>query len=158
MQIREYKRNDLYAVAELMYKSVHAISSQFYTEEQLRAWAPSVESMQNTLAINSGLVCIEDDTIVGIIEMISPELVDGVGYIKYLYTHPDYQRKGIASRLFHQIEKEGITKLGISEFTVEASSMARPFFEKEGFLVRHENRVKRNGVYLTNYTMIKTIR
>lgn len=39
--------------------------------------------------------------------------------------------------------------------TTHASITARPFFEKRGYQVAKEQQVERQGIFLTNYVMIK---
>lgn len=41
------------------------------------------------------------------------------------------------------------------EITTYASITAKPFFEKRGYKVVKERQVERQGIFLTNYVMIK---
>lgn len=50
-----------------------------------------------------------------------------------------------------------LIQLGVEQFYVEVSIIARPLFEKFGFSVQHENKVIRNNVTLVNYTMNKRL-
>lgn len=154
MYLRQYTSADLDEVTRLMYLSVHAIPTDIYTLEQQEAWAPS-SLLQEGLTINRGLVCIEDGKIVGFIELLFVELADNVGYINYLYVHPDYQHRGIATLLYNETENEGRNKYNLTEYIVKASLVAKPFFEKQGFGLIRENTIKRNNIALKNYTMIK---
>ena len=43
--IRPYHAADLSAVAELFYRTVHTVNAADYTPQQLRAWAPSEDSL-----------------------------------------------------------------------------------------------------------------
>ena len=45
----------------------------------------------------------------------------------------------------------------LKRLRVEASKVARPFFEAKGFVTIQENKVMRNNVILTNYTMEKIL-
>ena len=41
------------------------------------------------------------------------------------------------------------------DVVTHASITARPFFEKRGYRVVKEQQVERNGVFLTNFVMVK---
>ena len=49
-------------------------------------------------------------------------------------------------------------KTSLIELTVEASVVAKPFFERVGFVAKNENKVIRNGVVLINYSMTKKVK
>ncbi len=42
-------------------------------------------------------------------------------------------------------------------FYVQASLVAKPFFERRGFVVVHENRVEKSGQVLINFSMEKCL-
>ena len=46
----------------------------------------------------------------------------------------------------------------LKELTVEASKVAKPFFEKMGFVSIKKNKIKRSGVILVNYSMSLNLR
>ncbi|WP_262708369.1 GNAT family N-acetyltransferase [Chryseobacterium sp. CH21] len=58
--------------------------------------------------------------------------LDQGNYIDLLFVHKEYQYKGIASLLYHQIEKEAL-RCNEKELTADVSKTARPFFEKKDF-------------------------
>ncbi len=45
----------------------------------------------------------------------------------------------------------------LTSLLTEASITARPFFERQGFVMLQEQMVKRRGVEMINYHMIKNI-
>ena len=51
-------------------------------------------------------------------------------YIDFLYVHKDYQRHGIADRLYFEIEKEAI-KRNATILSSDVSETAKRFFEKK---------------------------
>ena len=57
--------------------------------------------------------------------------------------------KGIATALCNELET------GFIKVTTHASITAKPFFLNRGYKVEKEQRVVRNGIYLTNYIMEK---
>lgn len=141
--IRPYRAADLPAVAELFYRTVHTVNAADYTPQQLRAWAPSEDSLcadeerflrQNTLVAEDG------GELVGFASM-EGECLD------MLYVRADRLHEGIASALCDALED------GAASVTVYASLTARPFFEKRGYSIVRENTVLRRGIPLTNFLM-----
>lgn len=53
-------------------------------------------------------------------------------YIMNMYTHPDYRRKGIASKTLSLLVADAREK-GIADIGLEATDMGRPLYEQFGF-------------------------
>jgi putative acetyltransferase len=144
MVIRESRDSDLF------HDSVHAISKSLYTTEQLEVWAPTPPSYlhwQERLLVKKPLVAEIMGVIVG---FIKPEVN---GHIDCFYVHSDYQGKGVGSKLFQHCRNIEVKK-GISKFNVEASKVAKPFFEKVGFDLQSTNIVDIRGQSLTNLSNV----
>ena len=58
----------------------------------------------------------------------------GDGTIDLVFTAPNFARRGIASTLYHEAEKQ-LIGMGVKELKTESSVVARPFFERHGFEV-----------------------
>ncbi len=86
-------------------------------------------------------VYVVNDRIVGVAAL--HRVSDDVAWIRYVYVHPDYQRKGIGTALIRYIEdiarREKIKKLKL--ITHEKAFWAIRFYEKLGFKI--VDRVKR---------------
>ncbi|PYF80533.1 GNAT family acetyltransferase [Marinomonas alcarazii] len=150
MKIRHFKPSDSTEIADLFHGSVHSISSDIYSAAQLEAWAPTPPGYtmwKERLAITKPFVATIDDVVVGFIELESD------GHIDCLYVHRNYQRRGVALALFKHASDEAI-KNGCEIMYVEASILAKAFFEKMGFDVQAENIVQKNHQELINYSMI----
>lgn len=91
-----------------------------------------------------------DGVVAGFIEL------EDNGHIDCAYTHPKYQGLGVMSALYTYVEDIAIQK-SLKKLWVEASKVAKPFFETKGFVMTKENNVTRNNVILTNYTMEKIL-
>lgn len=153
MIIRKYKSSDCASIAKLFYDTVHAVNARDYTEEQLNAWATGsvdLEVWNSAFIANNTLVAVINGEIVGFADM------DYTGYLDKLYVHKDFQRRGIAAALVKELELCA-RKAGLFNFATYASITARPFFEKQGYTVKAENRVIRNGITLVNYKMAKKL-
>ena len=147
MLIREYQTSDCKEITELFYNTVHTVNANDYTKEQLSVWATGqvdLEKWNESLQEHFSVVVVDDEIIVGFGD------IDNTGYLDRLFVHTDYQGKGIATTICNQLEqavKEDIT--------THASITAKPFFEKRVYKIVKEQQVERQGIFLTNYVMIK---
>lgn len=147
MKIRRYRQSDCKEITELFYHTVHTVNAKDYTAEQIDVWAAEeadLEKWNQSLQEHDSIVAVEKDVIVGFGD------IDQTGYLDRLYVHADYQRKGIASALCSQLEQ-----FAAGTITTHASITARPFFEKRGYQAVKEQQVERQGIFLTNYVMVK---
>ncbi|MDO4331596.1 MAG: GNAT family N-acetyltransferase [Eubacteriales bacterium] len=148
MIIRAYQSTDCKELAELFYNTVHTVNAKDYTKEQLNVWATGqvdLTKWNQSFQEHFSIVAVDDDIIVGFGD------IDKTGYLDHLFVHSDYQRKGIATAICNQLES------AVQESIVtHASITARPFFEKRGYKVIKEQQVERQGIFLTNFVMIKT--
>ena len=147
MIIRKYQPSDCKELTELFYNTVHNVNAKDYTKEQLNVWATGqvdLEQWNESLQEHFSVVAVDNEIIVGF------EDIDKTGYLDRLFVHADYQRKGIATTICNQLEQA--VK---GDITTHASITAKPFFEKRGFKIVKEQEVERQGIFLTNYVMIK---
>ncbi len=147
MIIREYHSSDCKKLTELFYNTVHTVNAKDYTKEQLDVWATGqvdLKTWNQSLQEHFSIVAVDDNIIVGFGD------IDKTGYLDRLFVHSRYQRKGIATAICDQLES------AVQENIVtHASITARPFFEKRGYKVVKEQQVERQGIFLTNFVMIK---
>lgn len=151
MKIINYTAEYAATLADLYHRSVHAIDPIVYSDEEKEAWAttpPDYAKWEARLAIKQPYLIMLGDDVAGFIEL------DDDGHIDCTYTCPNHQGKGVATALYNHIESIA-KKRGDKRLYVEASHIAKPFFEKFGFVVLHENKVERNQLVLINFTMEK---
>lgn len=150
MNIQTYSKEWAREIADLFYLSVHTIDPSVYTPEQKEAWAPTpdYDRWSERLTRKKPFVAIIENHIAGFIEL------DIDGHIDCTYTHPDFQGIGVASSLYEYLLVKA-KETGIKSLYVEASLIAKPFFEHRGFSVVKKNEVQRNGVPLVNFSMEK---
>lgn len=147
MFIREYRSSDCEELAGLFYNTVHTVNAKDYTKEQLDVWATGqvdLKTWDRSLQEHFSIVAVEGDTIVGFGDM------DQTGYLDRLYVHSEYQGKGIATAICDRLEAAVQGNV-----VTHASITARPFFEQRGYKVVKEQQVERQGIFLTNFVMIK---
>lgn len=78
------------------------------------------------------------------------------GHIGLLYVAPRCTRRGVASALYQTVERT-LQVAGVASLFTEASLVARPFFERQGFWVDTEETVVRRGVPLRRCVMRKAV-
>ena len=148
MRIRRYRSSDCEELAELFYNTVHTVNAGDYSKEQLDVWATGnvdLEQWDRSFREHESGVAIDGGRIVGFGD------IDGTGYLDRLYVHKDYQGKGIATAICNELERAA----GTDRVITHASVTAKRFFENRGYQLAKEQRVKRQGVFLTNFVMIK---
>lgn len=147
MVMREYRPSDCKELAELFYNTVHTVNARDYTKEQLDAWATgqiNLEKWNRSLQQHYSVVAVDGEIIVGFGD------IDGTGYLDRLFVHADYQGKGIATDIANRLEQAVQGNI-----VAHASITAKPFFEKRGYKAVKEQQVERQGIFLTNYVMVK---
>ena len=78
--------------------------------------------------------------------------IDATGYIDLAFVAPQAHGQGVGWRLYAAVEARA-RKLGATVLTTEASHVARPFFERQGWSILAEQSVVKRGVALTNCRM-----
>ena len=153
ISIRLSKPSDLKEMQRMFVDTISTICKRDYSPEQIEVWTSSIENTQrwiDKLTSQYFLIAELDNKIVG---YASPENND---YIDFLYVHKDYQRQGIADKLYSEIEKEVIKKKG-TVLHSDVSKTAKPFFEKKGFKTLAPQTKIIQGVEIINYKMIKQL-
>jgi putative acetyltransferase len=153
ISVRFSKLNDLTAIQNMFVATISAICQNDYSPEQIKAWISSIENKQawmDKLASQYFLVAELDQQIVGFASLEHQD------YLDLLYVHKDYQRQGIANKLYAEIEKTAIKKKA-KVLRSDVSKTATPFFEKQGFKAIETQVNIRQGVAIINYKMVKPL-
>lgn len=147
MFVRAYQAPDCEKLAELFYNTVHTVNAKDYSKEQLDVWATGqvdLKQWDRSFQEHFSIVAVDDGVIVGFGD------IDQTGYLDRLFVHSGYQRKGIATAICNQLESAVQGNI-----VTHASITAKPFFEKRGYRVVKEQQVERQGIFLTNFVMMK---
>lgn len=153
--IREFKVGDELEIYQLFYDTVHHVNTRDYTEEQVNIWAPEKPDMtqwQTTLNENYTFVAIskENKAIIGFSDL------EKNGYLNRGYVHKNFQGQGVGDALFKAIENKA-RELGLKKLFSDVSITAKPFIEKQGFIIEAEQTKKLGGITFTNYLMTKEL-
>lgn len=152
-QIRIGALQDIPEMQSLFVNTIKYICNSDYSQEQIDVWISGVDDVQRWETIiktQKVLIAHSEEKLLGYITLKDNH------YIDLLYVHKDYQKNGIAFRLYSEVEKYA-NNLQIIELHSDVSITAKPFFEKLGFVVIAEEQVERKGILLTNYKMKKIL-
>jgi putative acetyltransferase len=149
VRIRRFRDSDTAATARVFFESVHRATRAFYDAAQRQAWAPRIpdtEAWRARIAPQIAFVAEQEGAVVGFMTLRQD------GYLDLAFVAPDAVGQGVAKALYDAILRAA-SDAGIARLTTEASLVARPFFERQGWTVLHEEAVERDGVTLTRFRM-----
>lgn len=148
--VRAYRSADCESLAELFYQTVHTVNAKDYTREQLAVWATGTVDLERwdaSFLEHETLVAVAGERIVGFGD------IDASGYLDRLYVHKDWQGMGVATALCDRLEQA----VAADRIVSHVSITAKPFFLQRGYVVKKEQQVVREGIFLTNCVMEKTM-
>ncbi len=152
--VRDATLADVPEMQKLYQDTVLTVNRKDYSQEEVEDWASCGDDAAHLCALlaeHRYMVAVnEQNVIVGFTS------INDDGYIHVMFVHKDFQRQGVALLLYQTIEQYAREK-GIRRLTSEISITARPFFEKQGFVVDEEQKRKANRLCLTNYIMSKLL-
>lgn len=151
VEIRQAISNDLDNIARLFKETIETINAKDYSPEQIKVWAKGSsrkERLLKKIAQQHFLVAEINNILVG----FGSITLDG--YLDFMYVSKDYQRRGVAQKIYDALESFAIVNC-LDKIHSDASITAKPFFMRQGFEVVQEQQVDIEGIKLTNYKMQK---
>lgn len=152
--IREAVVSDIPALKELYQDTILTVNRKDYSAEEVEDWASCGDDTAHLAESFAEQQYIVAETGEG--RIVGFASINDTGYMHTLFVHKDFQHRGIATALYQVLEKYAREK-GAGKITSEVSITARPFFEKQGFVVDEEQKRKANKLHLTNYKMSKVL-
>jgi putative acetyltransferase len=153
MKFRKAAISDLQEMQEMYIETVKWVCKNDYSPLEIDAWVSglnNIERWKKVIYAQFVLLAIIKNKIVGY-----GTLKNG-NYIDFFCVHKDFQRQGIADKVFTELEGEA-KKENAKMITADVSKTAKPFFEKKGFIIKAEQKNIRLGVELINYKMEKSL-
>ncbi len=153
LTIRPLREDDAPHAARIFFCAVHEGTRAHYSFAQRMAWGRDrvdPEAWRQRLAGMTGFVAERKGEPVGFMT------IDATGYIDLAFVLPSAAGTGVGWQLYRAVERKA-RDLGASVLTTEASKVARPFFERQGWSVVAEQTVHKQGVGLTNCRMEKVL-
>ncbi len=155
MEIRKYRQGDGKELRSLQIDTIKSINSKDYSPAQINFWlSPKNMDLDNylkNLERNLTYVALIDGIIVGFGDL------NENGEIKRLYTHKDYQRKGIASAILSRLEEEAKSR-GYEEISLESTISAKRFYESKGFVCLNKKVETVQGIEHVGFNMKKKLK
>ncbi|MEI6078169.1 MAG: GNAT family N-acetyltransferase [Verrucomicrobiota bacterium] len=140
-------------VIEVYSTSIRCLAAAYYTADQLAAWAPAIPDVarwQQRLDSLHTFVAEENGVLTGFASY------EKNGHLDFLYTHPEFARRGVATQLYLKMES-ALRAVGVTGIFTEASLAARSFFEHHGFRLDAEELIECRGARLRRFRMRKQI-
>ncbi len=153
LRIRPLTADDYKAAGRIFFCAVHEGTRSAYSYEQRLAWGGETVDLQRwktTVKTTHGFIAEDEVEPVGFIT------IDTRGYVDLMFVLPSAAGKGVGRALLHAAEKWAKAN-GATRLTTAASIVARPLFEKDGWLALEEEQASRQGVLLTCYKMEKSL-
>ncbi|MFH6995209.1 GNAT family N-acetyltransferase [Flavobacterium sp. FlaQc-48] len=154
MDFKKATISDLTEMQEMYIETIKWTCKNDYSPLEIDAWVSGLNNVERWLKVihtQFVLLALIDDKIVGY-----GTLKDG-NYIDFFCVHKDFQRQGIADKIFNKLEIEA-RKENSKSITADVSITAKPFFIKKGFIIKAEQKNIRLGVELINYKMEKNLK
>lgn len=150
MLIRPYAPEDSDATIEIFLRAIREVSSRDYSPEQIDAWAQVEDPIKwaERRISRPAWIAEIDGKPVGFSDLTAD------GCLDMMFVHPEFQGRGVASRLLARVEEEALG-LGMDRIYTHASLTARTFFERKGFVAVTRQTVERRGQGLDNFVMEK---
>lgn len=153
--IREFRTEDAPALAALCRASIRELGPREYSPEQVKAWFDRAPTVEIYLAwVKRGARIFLSEAEPGPIAAYA--LLEPDGHLDRLFCHPDHAGNGHASALLAHVE-ETARSLGLARLFSEVSEVARPVFERAGYIVEHRRTFEMSGVPIHNYAMSKNL-
>ena len=153
VSFRPYLPTDVKRCAEIYRSSIEELAADDYDEAQRDAWAARADdeaAFGKILGETLTLIALVGGSAAGFASL------KGADFIQMLFVDPEYARKGAGIALV-----EALTRLagarGATTLTVEASDVAKPLFDRLGFVAQKRNLKRVADQWLANTTMTKTL-
>jgi putative acetyltransferase len=153
VSLRPYLPADARRCAEIFRASIEELAAEDYDEEQREAWASRADdepAFGARLAEALTLLAVIDGAITGFASL------KGAGEIDMLFVDPEFARQGVGRTLVNALTRLAQAR-GAKRLTTEASDVAKPLFERQGFTAQKRNLVRMGEQWLANTTMTKTL-
>jgi len=153
VSLRPYLPADAKRCAAIFRSSIEELAAEDYDDDQREAWASRADDeaafgahLEEALT----LLAIVDGTIAGFASLKGGEEVD------MLFVDPEFARQGVGRALIDALTRLAEAR-GAKRLTTDASDVAKPLFERQGFTAQKRNLVRKGDQWLANTTMTKTL-
>ncbi|WP_039020163.1 GNAT family N-acetyltransferase [Halocynthiibacter namhaensis] len=155
--LRPYRESDRRAGFDVYYDAVHNGAARAYTPAQRAAWAPLDGFRPETPDKMLDMVAIvaENPDQPGRLEGFFA--MERNGHLDLAFVRSCWMGRGLAQNLYDQLY-EWARGADLTRLHTEASHLARPFFERNGWQVDAPETITRDGVEIQRFRMSHIIR
>jgi putative acetyltransferase len=154
MRIRPYHAPDLERIARIYRDAALHTGAQAYSRAEVDAWAAAAADLEAFGRQLDHGVTLVAETREG--ETAAFGQLQPIDRVAMLYTAPGYARASYASGIYRLLEERARAR-GVRVLHTEASRVARPFFEKQGFELVAREQVQRRGIVIERFRMTKQL-
>jgi len=144
IKIRDIKNSDIPEICSLIMKVFMANVASYYTEKGIKEFEKITIPEKTYTRIENGVFMLvaenQNNEIVGVIE------IRNKSHVSRLFVDVDYQRCGIARRLFQAAIDEYILPNKVAIITVNSSPNAQDAYQHLGFVRQGEASSPDNGI------------
>jgi putative acetyltransferase len=151
--LRPYVPADVKRCAEIFRASIEELAAEDYDTDQREAWASRADdeaAFGARLASALTLLAVIDGRIAGFASLKGAEEID------MLFVDPEFARQGVGRTLVDALTRLAQAR-GATRLTTEASDVAKPLFERQGFTAQKRNLVRKGDQWLANTTMTRAL-
>lgn len=150
--LRPYHPEDRLACYDVFFEAVRTGAARAYTPEQRAAWAPADGFTPETPDKMLDMVAFVAGHPDGAGRIEGFMAMERNGHLDRAFVRPGWMGRGLAQNLYDLL-LEWARGAGLTQLTTEASHLARPFFEKNGWQVVTPETITRDGVEIERFRM-----
>jgi putative acetyltransferase len=151
--LRHAVPEDLKQLQSLFVETINEVCRNDYTDEQRSVWTSAAKNEARWLEKIKQqyfLIAEHNNNVVGYGSLENGD------YLDFMYVHKDFQRQGIADKIFRSLEQEAKQR-GSKILKSDVSKTARHFFERQGFRVIEAQTKTIDSVEIMNFKMQKLL-
>lgn len=152
LTLRPYHPGDRRACYDVFREAVHTGAIGAYTPEQRAVWAPDNGFHPETADKMLDMVAFVAENPDGAGRLEGFMAMEKNGHLDRAFVRPCWMGRGLAQTLYDLL-LEWARGAGLTQLTTEASHLARPFFEKNGWRVDAPETITRGGVEIERFRM-----
>lgn len=154
-RIRTFAEGDAEALHELSLAAISVVGPSAYSQEQIAAWSarhrPTQGLADRAASGHAIFIAADADNVPVAFALLEPD-----GHLDQLYCHPQHTKRGLAYAVLRAAEDRALIS-GIAKLYTEASELARPAFERAGYVMLYRREFDIDGVSIHNYAMEKPL-
>ncbi len=156
MHIRPYRTPDAAGTLRVFERAIRETALSHYTAAQVEAWLGAPRDLDAWGAERARVHTYVAEAEPPESDVIGFADLDDGGYVDRLFVSPDAARRGVAAALLGRVAEEARLR-GIRRLSTHASLVARPVFERAGFVVVGPETVARGGEQLARFRMERAL-